>query len=143
MSRSGYSKDYIDDDLWGFICYRGAVNSAFRGKRGQSFLAEAVSALDALPKQELAAHSLQTEDGSFCLLGAVGRARGLDMSVLDPDDIETVAAAFGVAEAMAREIVFMNDEGSLFGETPERRFERMRRWVSERVKAKEQNGTKT
>lgn len=35
MSRSGYSDDCYG---WELICWRGAVNSAIKGKRGQSFL---------------------------------------------------------------------------------------------------------
>jgi len=47
MSRSGYSDDC--DDQWSLICWRGAVKSAIRGKRGQAFLKEMLAALDALP----------------------------------------------------------------------------------------------
>jgi hypothetical protein len=37
MSRSGYSDDYGDDEPWQLIMWRGAVASAFRGRRGQPF----------------------------------------------------------------------------------------------------------
>jgi hypothetical protein len=46
MSRSGY--DESCDDNWGLICWRGAVASALRGRRGQAFLRELVDALDAV-----------------------------------------------------------------------------------------------
>lgn len=108
MSRSGYSDDC--DDNWALIRWRGAVNSAIRGKRGQAVLRELLAALDALPEQRLAADSLVTADGEFCTLGALGRARGLDMNTIDPDDREAVASAFGVAEALAAEIMYLNDE---------------------------------
>lgn len=108
MSRSGYTDDI--EDTWRHICWRGAVNSAIRGARGQSFLRELVAALDAMPVKELAAESLVTEDGEFCTLGAVGAARGMDMSAIDPEDWDQVAKAFGVAPAMVREIVYENDE---------------------------------
>lgn len=75
------------------------------------------------------ARGIITPMGSVCLLGAVGRARGMDLSKLDPDDIETVAPAFGIADAMVREIVYWNDEGGYPGETPERRWARMRRTI--------------
>lgn len=44
MSRSGYNDDC---DGWALIRWRGAVNSAINGKRGQAFLRELVAALDA------------------------------------------------------------------------------------------------
>lgn len=126
MTRSGYTDDC--ENNWGLICYRGAVASSIRGKRGQAFLVELVSALDALPKQELIADSLKSATGEFCALGAVGNARVLDMADLDPDDIETVAGTFGISTSMAREIVWMNDE-AYWGRTPEARWRIMREWA--------------
>lgn len=129
MSRSGYSDDC--EDQWALIRWRGAVKSAMRGKRGQAFLRETAAALDAMPSKELAANALRTDSGAYCTLGAVGRARGLDLSEIDPYDIETVAFRFGLSEALAREVVYQNDEGSWFNETPSQRWQRMRKWVSE------------
>jgi hypothetical protein len=94
MSRSGYSDD--NDDNWSLICWRGAVNSALRGKRGQAFLTELATALDAMPVKRLVTEQLQA-DGDFCTLGVVGQSRGLDMTVIDPDDAEAVADRFGIA----------------------------------------------
>ncbi|WP_315833953.1 hypothetical protein [Bradyrhizobium prioriisuperbiae] len=137
MSRSGYSDDC---DQWQLIRYRGAVASAFRGKRGQSFLKETLAALDALPVKRLVANELAAPDliscshwgihegESVCAIGAVGRSRGIDMAKLDPEDAEAVAGTFGIAEAMAREIVYENDEYSR-SETPEARYARVRAWV--------------
>lgn len=127
MSRSGYHDDH---EQWQLIRWRGAVKSALRGRRGQAALREILSALDALPNKRLAADSLQNEKGEFCTLGALGRARGLDMSELDPEDMETVAGTLGVADAMAREIVYQNDDANSPLESPERRFSRMRAWVA-------------
>jgi len=36
---------------------------------------------------------------------------------------------------MAREIVYVNDEGGDLNETPEQRFERIRKWVISKIKA--------
>lgn len=127
MSRSGYSEEG-DYDQWQNIRWRGAVTSAFRGRRGQEFLREMMVALDALPEKRLVERELEA-DGQVCALGAVGRARGLDMSRIDPEDHDTVAGKFGVAHAMACEIMYYNDEGSYRSETPEDRFVRMRKWV--------------
>jgi hypothetical protein len=126
MSRSGYS-DYVDG--WALIRWRGAVASALRGKRGQSFLRETLAALDALPKPELIPNNLAAE-GAFCTLGAVGRARGQELNGVDVYDHESVAALFGVPHALACEIMWENDDGGPYhGETPRARWERMRRWI--------------
>lgn len=130
MSRSGYSDDCGG---WDLICWRGAVTSAIKGQRGQSFLIELRESLDAMPTKRLVSGVL-TADGEFCAIGALGAKRGLDMSSLDPDDREEVAQAFGIAPALAAEIVFMNDEGSWQRETPEQRWTRMRTWVDSQIK---------
>ena len=108
MSRSGYSD--CDGDNWALIRWRGAVKSAIRGAKGQAMLKEALAALDAMQNKRLASESLVNADGEFCTLGALGYARGLDMSKVDPEDREAVASLFGVAEALAAEIMFLNDE---------------------------------
>ena len=71
MSRSGYIDDF--DDQWSLICWRGAVKSAIRGKRGQSFLRELRDALDAMPIKKLISDDL-VRDGEVCAIGAVADA---------------------------------------------------------------------
>jgi hypothetical protein len=133
MSRSGYSDDCDDNSCW---LYRGAVKSAIEGRRGQAFLKEMLAAMDALPEPKLIESELEA-DGAVCAIGSVGRARGLDMKGLDPEDPEGVAAKFGVAPALVREIVFENDDEwfSTGRETPEHRFNRMRAWVVNHIRA--------
>jgi len=126
VSRSGYSDDYDND--WAAICWRGAVASAIRGKRGQAFLQEMLQAMAALPERKLISHDLE-KGGSVCAIGAVGKARGINMKDIDPEDYEVVAAKFGIARALAQEIFYMNDEATWGIETPEQRFERMRKWI--------------
>lgn len=128
MSRSGYNEDC--DDNWALICWRGAVTSAIKGRRGQEFLREMAAALDAMSEKRLIANDLIQPGGGVCAIGAVGAARGIDMDKLDPEDRETVASTFGIAPALAAEIVFMNDECGWRAETPEGRWSRMRSWVS-------------
>jgi len=163
MSRSGYYEDDGGGQEWAMICWRGAVASAIRGKRGQAMLKEVLVALDALPEKILAAESLVNAEGQYCTLGALGRARGIDMEEIDPEDYEEVAKTFGVAGALAREIMWLNDEEvsdhkwidvEIFGPVrpyyPEygkhfcsvrvpnenqdkERFELMRKWVSDQI----------
>ena len=129
MSRSGYS-DYIEQ--WVLIRWRGAVRSAIRGKRGQVFLRDVLGALDGMPEKRLIASELESE-GEVCTLGAVGKQRGLDMLELDPCDHEAVAQVFGIAHALACEIMYENDEGG-WSETPEQRWTRMRAWIVANLK---------
>lgn len=129
MSRSGYSDDC---ENWSLICWRGAVTSAMKGKRGQAFLLELREAMEAMPEKRLVADVLEV-DGQFCTIGVLGAQRGIIMEALDPSDREEVAAAFGIAPALAAEIVFMNDEGSWNAETPEQRWVRMREWVETNI----------
>jgi len=56
------------------------------------------------------------------------------MSVLDPERSEEVAAAFGIADALAREIAFINDEYCPYNEAPENRFSRVRAWVESQIR---------
>lgn len=130
MSRSGYVDDH--DNNWDLIRWRGAVKSAIRGKRGQAFLREMLAALDALPKPELVAGDLE-RDGEVCALGAVGKARGMDMSEIDPEDRDTVAAEFGIPHTLACEIMYENDECGRDGKWS--RYERMRKWVIRNLKS--------
>jgi hypothetical protein len=131
MSRSGYTDDPEND--WSRICWRGAVASAMRGKRGQAFLREMLAAMDAMPEKRLVSWELEA-DGEVCAIGTVGRARGIDMTKLDPEDSASVAGTFGISEALAREIVFENDEAVWERETPENRFSRMRQWIERNLK---------
>lgn len=131
MSRSGYDDDC---DGWQLICWRGAVNSAIKGRRGQSLLAEMAIALDAMPVKRLITDELISKEGEVCALGAVAKHKGLKVDGLDPYDAGGVAATFNIAEALAKEIAFMNDD--YYGETPEQRWERIRKWVSESMTVK-------
>jgi hypothetical protein len=131
MSRSGYTYDM--DDQWQLIRWRGAVASALNGRRGQDFLKEMLAALDKIEDQRLISGDLVCE-GEVCALGAVGLARHLEMADIDPEDRDTVADFFGVAHAMACEIMYENDEGGSFKETNEERYVRMRCWVINHLK---------
>lgn len=127
MSRSNYTDDCDNLYLW-----RGAVDSAMRGMRGQKLLGDLVAALDAMPVKRLIAWSLET-DGEVCALGACGRSRGIDVSKLDPEEPSQVAKAFNIAPALAQEIVYMNDEYERTDETPEARWVRMRKWAASQI----------
>jgi len=129
MSRSGYSDDCGG---WDLIRWRGAVTSALKGKRGQAFLIELRDAMDAMSDKRLVTDTLEA-DGQFCTLGVLGSKRGLDMAVIDAHCRESVSHAFGIAEAMAAEVVFENDECG-WNDSPEQRWQRMRKWVDSNIK---------
>jgi hypothetical protein len=145
MSRSGYSEDG-DDDQWFMIRWRGAVKSAIRGKNGQAFFIEMLEALDALPNKRLVAEELEA-GGEVCALGAVGVARGLDMSKVDPEDYDAVAGKLGINAKIVQETVWFNDDvfSGYYWEkdeagdhvrheiTPEIRFQRMRAWIERHI----------
>lgn len=126
MSRSGYNDGC--EGTWAGICWRGAVASATRGKRGQAFFKELLTALDDMPVKELIREELEYK-GQFCTLGVIGHARGMDMSKICPYEPNDVALEFNIAEALAAEIAFMNDEYGYSKETPQARWDRMRTWV--------------
>ena len=125
-NRSNYN-DGGDLDNWDLIRWRGAVASAIRGKRGQKLLRELLEALDSMPEKRLAADTLTRADGDHCTLGVVLARRGVDTEPLqaqlgehdfefgydDPDAVETfcdsIAGELGVAPALVREIMFLND----------------------------------
>ena len=127
MSRSGYSDDCENPELW-----RTAVDRALQGRRGQAFLREMLLALDALPEKKLIADDL-VRGGEVCAIAAVGKARGMDMTGVDPEAREAIAGKFGIAFAMVCEIFWINDEGGRSSETPEERFARVRRWVERQL----------
>lgn len=126
MSRSGYSEDCENLALW-----RGAVDRAIRGKRGQAFLREMAAALDAMPVKELIAGEIVRSDNNVCAIGSVALARKLDVSNLDIYNYDDVGNAFGIAPALAAEIAFLNDDDFRWNntETPATRWQRMRAWV--------------
>lgn len=143
MSRSNYT----DDESYPgqFAMWRGQVNSAIRGRRGQSFLKDLLAALDAMPEKRLIKNDL-VRGGEVCTIGALGRVRGIDMSKIDVEDPEQVAAAFGIAHQLASEIEYWNDENDYrwetdaagkhqrIEETPEERWTRMRAYIASQIK---------
>lgn len=127
MSRSGYSED-LDPLEYGR--WRGMVASALRGKRGRRLMRDLADSLDAMTDRRLIAGDLEDDDGCVCVLGAAARHRGVDVDGLDPEDPVTVAHAFDIAQPLAQEVVFMNDEDGRRGETPTERWLRVRLWVA-------------
>lgn len=140
MSRSGYSSDCENVAMW-----RGMVASATRGKRGQKFFRDLLAALDAMSEKRLIRDALE-DDGEVCAIGALGRARAIDMSDLDPECPEQVAPLFNVAQCLAQEVVYMNDEWFHYHHichegrykrmeyTPEERWQKMRAWVVSQIR---------
>ena len=138
MSRSEYSEDCDGREL---NLWRGAVNSAINGKRGQAFLIESLAALDAMLVKKLTTDSLHDPVvGEFCTLGVVGAARGMALKPLEYANPSEIGAAFGISRAMAAEIMFENDDCdsySIKAITPERRWILMRYWVQSHIRVKQ------
>lgn len=135
MSRHGYSDDFGSEDPLALGRWRAQVKSATRGKRGQKLLRDLRDALDAMPEKRLIAGDLENPDGEVCALGALGMCRGLDLSKIDPESPDQVAAAFDIAEPLAREIQYENDDFwySGAGGQDEQRWQYMRRWVERQI----------
>ncbi len=111
MSRSGYTDD--NDDPLAHGRWRQAVKRAIEGGRGQALLRELLEALDAMEDKRLYSGSFATAEGEFCTLGVLGAKRGTKMDDLGDEDYcerEIVAERFGIAPAMAAEIMYLNDE---------------------------------
>jgi hypothetical protein len=125
MSRSGYS-----DDCEYLYLYRNTVERAIKGKRGQVFLKELAAILDAMPNKRLISGELINGE-EVCAIGAVCKARQVDVSKIESYDPRDVGAAVGIATALAAEIEYINDEAGDFRETPEQRWIRVRKWVWE------------
>lgn len=122
MSRSGYSDDCENVEL-----YRQAVDRATFGKRGQAFMRKLRDALDAMPVKRLITDEIANARGEVCALGAVDPA-------FTGYDAEDLADHFGIAHALAAEIVYENDEAMKWRtETPEERWTRMRAWVQKQI----------
>lgn len=142
MSRSGYvaAEGFPEENL-----YRGCVVRAIRGKRGQRLLRELRAALEAMPKRELYPNAFEPAPGQFCALGALAAQKGIPTDGLvrplyadDPDgevecDNDEVARRFDIAESLAREIQWKNDEDA-FRESPVQRWERVHRWVLRNIR---------
>lgn len=126
MSRSGYTDD---GEGWQLGQWRGRVTSAMRGHRGQALLRDMKMALESMPENErrLIPNELECTDG-VCALGAVGRARGVDMSEMDTYDLESLAGAFNVAEALVAEVMDFNDD-VCYHCTPEERWHEVHNWA--------------
>lgn len=159
MSRSGYSDDCDGSALQ---LWRGAVNKAMTGKRGQRLLVDIASAMDAMPEKRLIAEDLISADGEFCTLGVVGCARGVgdqlkatdpyaresiarlldvahaDVRVWDSEcSRESIARLLDVAPSLVAEISYFTDDPDAYSslaETPEARWRRMRAWVASNIK---------
>jgi hypothetical protein len=146
VSRSGYSKDCENVQLW-----RGNVERATRGKRGQAFFINLVAALDAMPVKRLVANELQTTAGEVCTLGALNRRKGGDAAALDAaingENYGTLGEAFDIPGMLAQETMYVNDEGGPVTrwrcegggwvrdeETAEARWARIRAWAAKQIK---------
>ncbi len=134
MSRSGYSDegDYYE-------LYRANVERTIASKKGQTFLKELAQLMDAMPEKKLIANELINEKGECCTIGVFCKAKNIDVTGIDVGDGDEVGRAVGITGMLAREIEYMNDEYVWKVETPEQRWERMRKWVDKNILKMEEN----
>ncbi len=135
MSRSGYNDDYDESFPNASALFHANTERSIRGKKGQLFLQELATALDAMPEKELITGELVTPEGACCTMGVICKARGLDVSKIDYTDQELVGHTLGISSNMAREIAFENDDDFHYvrNETPAARWVRMRKWVADKL----------
>jgi hypothetical protein len=129
MSRSGYSDDL---DPLALGRWRAQVKHATEGKRGQKFFRDLVAALDAMPEKKLTKSALETKDGAVCALGALGRARGVELPELDTYDHDALAEAFNIASQLAAETMYENDERHC--RSDEDRWVSVRDWAARQIR---------
>ena len=143
MSRSGYSDDCENLGLW-----RGTVERAIRGKRGQALLKELEAALVAMPEKKLCSESFAiAATGEVCALGAVALKRRLDAGMdkataladiekkyPEYEQAEAACKEFDIAGALAKEITYINDEYYSRHANQEQRYENVLKWVRENIK---------
>lgn len=145
MSRSGLNEAdfYSVEDVLQYGRFRGQIQSAIRGKRGQGFFQAVVEALDAMPEMvtsdyyqdggERVYDSIGDKDGNVCVLGALAMHRGLPTD-LDAEDHSKLGETFNIAHQLAQEVMYMNDEYFDRGHTPEQRWTEMRAWALSKIR---------
>jgi hypothetical protein len=131
VSRSGYTDDC--DDYSALYLYRATVERSLKGKRGQSFLIELAKTLDEMPEKRLIQSELISATGEVCTIGAVCKARGIDVDGVEVEDPDEVGDLVNISRSMAAEIEYENDEAGSSDETPEQRWVRMRKWVARTI----------
>lgn len=161
MSRSGYSDGDCDstEDMLRMYAWQANVRRCIGGRKGQAFMWQLYLALEALPERALVTGALVNRDGHYCALGAVARFRGLEIpehfretAEGEPDEYEFAEAMgpfLGIKDMLAREVMYENDDGDEWHETPgppkrhctlrradtpEERWQRMRAWVVDQLK---------
>lgn len=146
-----------DEDFPGqWWLWENALRRSVNGKKGQRNLRDLRDALLALPEKRLISGRLADENGCVCTVGALWLKRQVDAGVdraqvlaamagdiewneeygvLDPWDAETVtldiATAAGLSRTMA--VVLAGDNDGWTNDTPERRYERVLRYVEQLI----------
>ncbi len=116
--------------------YPGIMSPTIGIGRLDELLRDLIAALDAMPDKRLIPHDLikrnEVDKAEFCTLGAIGHAKGIDMTDIDPYDHETLSEKLNIATQLVQEIEFLNDETC--DSQPEKRWEQMRGWAVRRLK---------
>jgi hypothetical protein len=98
-----------------------------------------------MPEKRLIEGELEGEDGAHCALGVLGAARGHDLGEVDTTDWTALGEMFNIAEQLAQEVMYTNDEAGDFQWdqalrrrrrtcTPEERWAEVRGWVAYQIR---------
>lgn len=138
MNRSNYDDDLDEATI---NLYRGNVDRALAGKRGQRFLRDLANAMDAMEPKELIDQEMQDDMGRMCATGIALQYRGFNPRTHSSDP-DRISDTLGIAHCLAVETLYINDEAyhhrvrlSDYGkpETPAQRWTRVRAWVDEHL----------
>ena len=135
MNRSGYSDDCENLEL-----YRATVDRLIKGNRGHAMLRLLARFMDEMEEKVLIADELIDAEGDCCTLGVICKARSVDISDLEMDDIELpqiLSHRLGMPWQLVAELMWLNDEAGRCGESPVDRWTRVRGWLWEQIEGKD------
>src|SRR3990167_8382977 len=159
MSRFTEYDDWDDNAQWAYIRWQGRCASVMRGRPAQRYFRELIEALDVMPVKRLIASDLcrvefnpdDSERFEVCAVGqmivhrrvAAGEDREAvlrSMATLEGEGSDETArqaqAHLGMTYTLGWLIAEANDETfSESSTTPEQRWERMRAWATEHIRA--------
>jgi len=143
--------DYNEDGDHMMYLWMGTATRAINGKPGQKILRELKAGLEALPEKRLV-YSQVSDGKDVCAVGSlmlhrlmqIGKTREEALAILKkkytpPPHVEGLGPTelskdVGMTYTLAWEIMEKNDGNRSYKLTPEERYERVLKWVTEQIK---------